>query len=152
MTEIVEIENVDVITIDEGEVVVVTTPEIIYEYITEGIQGPSSPAGTPQLELPAELATSETGLLDAVSASVYQAVKWLVTVIDVVTDECSMFELNTTLSAAGVWYDTVGAVGADLDVTVVVILDAGFLKLQLTNNETNNIDASAVRIAVPVVT
>ena len=45
MTEIVEIEKVEVITVDEGIVTVVTTPEVIHEYITEGIPGPSGPPG-----------------------------------------------------------------------------------------------------------
>lgn len=153
MTEIVEIENVDVITIDEGEVVVVTTPDTVVEYITEGIQGPPGASGYEQLalQLTSPLTTSETGLLDSIAGSLYQSVKWLVTVKDVVTDDRSMFELNATHDGTTIWYDTVGAVGADLDVTVAVVWDTGYLKLQITNNETNNINATATRIGVAAV-
>lgn len=77
----------------------------------------------------------------------YQCIKWLISVVDVVTNETTAFEFNCTQTNPTLLYNIqYGSIGTPLQFIMSTELVGNNVELYLTNNQPNDVIVNAIRI------
>lgn len=95
-------------------------------------------------------ANGVTGLADSVAIATNRSAKWLVTIKDEVAGAYKFYEVIAVHNGTTPLYSVYGNVGDVLSVFTDVTIVSGFLRLEITNNSTNSIDISVMRIVTTV--
>lgn len=143
-----------VVTIkDEGKIAVVSdvTPVPIVAECKIGPAGANGLDGFGILQIDSgPVANGNTVTADAVAIATYRSAKWLVTIKDVTGGLYKFYEVIAVHNGTTPLYSVYGKVGDTISVFTNVTIVAGFLRLELTNNSTNSIDVSVMRIVTTV--
>jgi len=95
-------------------------------------------------------ANAVTGLADSVAIATYRSAKWLVTIKDSTAGTYKFYEVIAVHNGTTPLYSVYGNVGDVISVFTDVTIVSGFLRLEITNNSTNSIDISVMRIVTTV--
>jgi len=91
---------------------------------------------------------SATEIIDAVDANLYRTMKWIVTLINNITDETRSYEILATHRAGtNPTYTLYAKIGDNVAHTEDVVITGTDLELKITNNEAVDITVDAVRIS-----
>lgn len=96
------------------------------------------------------VANGATQVADSVAIATYRSAKWLVTIKDSIAGTYRFYEVIAVHNGTTPLYSVYGKVGDVISVFTDVTIVAGFLRLEITNNSTNSIDISAMRIVTTV--
>lgn len=153
VAEIVQVVGETVTIMDEGAVAVVSdlTPVPIVAECKIGPAGMNGIDGFGILQIDSgPVANGNTVLADSVAIATYRSAKWLVTIKDVVGGLYKFYEVIAVHNGTIPLFSVYGKVGNTISVFTDVTIVAGFLRLELTNNSTNSIDVSVMRIVTTV--
>jgi len=96
------------------------------------------------------VANGATVNADAVAIATFRSAKWLVTIKDETAGTYRFYEVIAVHNGTIALYSVYGKVGAIISVFTDVTIVAGFMRLEITNNSTNSIDISVMRIVTTV--
>lgn len=135
----------------ETTIVLESTDREIIEVCQQGPQGQTGgvgPPGTGVLQVnSSNIMVGDTGLVDAISSTVYRSVKWLITIFDETNNKYSYSEVGAMHNNTLPFHWRAGKIGDSINIKVDVLLDGGNLRLEVTNNHTDVITVSSVRVA-----
>lgn len=146
VTSVVAVEeDTDVVVEDTSTTIVIETTD--REVVSEGLQGPPGVDASGVLQINAgPVAVGNTILVDQISVALFRSVKWLLTLKESVGPLYNYSEIaaihNDTVAAhwrAGILFDMI-------DNEELVDLSGGFLRLRITNNHTEDLNVSVLRL------
>jgi hypothetical protein len=153
VAEIVQVVGETVTIQDSGAVEIVedNTPVPIIAECKIGPSGADGADGFGIIQIDSgPVANGMTQTADAVAIATYRSAKWLVTIKDVLAGTYKFYEVIAVHNGTVPLYTVYGKVGDPISIFTNVIIVAGFLRLELTNNSTNPIDISVMRIVTTV--
>lgn len=144
-TTIVQEPDSDILVEEKPTIIVVETIE--KEIISEGVQGPPGIDATGVLQINVgPITAGDTVLVDQISIMLFRSVKWLVTLREIIGPLYNYSEIaaihNDTVAAhwrAGILFDMINN-------EELVDLSGGFLRLRITNNHTEDLNVSVLRL------
>ncbi|MHA1806202.1 MAG: hypothetical protein ACTSX2_01345 [Candidatus Thorarchaeota archaeon] len=151
--EIIQVVGETVTIQDEGAVSVVSdlTPVPIIAECKIGPPGANGLDGFGILQIDSgPVANGNTVTADAVAIATYRSAKWLVTIKDETAGTYRFYEVIAVHNGTTPLYSVYGKVGDSISVFTNVTIVAGFLRLEITNNSTNAINISVMRIVTTV--
>jgi hypothetical protein len=95
-------------------------------------------------------ANGVTLVADSVAIATFRSAKWLVTIKDSTAGDYKFYEVIAVHNGTTPLYSVYGNVGDTISVFTDVTIVSGFLRLEITNNSTNSIDISVMRIVTTV--
>ena len=153
VAEIVQVVGETVTIMDEGAVAVVSdlTPVPIVAECKIGPAGMNGLDGFGILQIDTgPVANGITQIADSVAIATYRSAKWLVTIKDEIAGTYRFYEVIAVHNGTIPLFSVYGKLGATISVFTDVTIVAGFLRLEITNNSTNSIDISVMRIVTTV--
>ncbi len=151
LTEVVVLDPLTEIVVDDPRTIV-EVPSAEVEIIELGIQGPPGVSGgAVEIDFGA-LAASTTATIDDVDV-LERCVEWLVCAHATSVPKSQVWIVNAVNDGSAASHSVFGkvrqpAAGGPLNITTVVDVSAGRMRLRLTNNELFSIDISVLRMNV----
>ncbi|TFH11195.1 MAG: hypothetical protein E4H14_01185 [Candidatus Thorarchaeota archaeon] len=93
---------------------------------------------------------SSTLTVDTAAIASYVSVKWLMIMRNATTSEARVYEVYATHDGTTASYDVYGMTGDVIDASISVTLAAGLLRLDVTNDEVDDLSVDMAKISVPV--
>lgn len=93
---------------------------------------------------------SSTLTVDTAAIASYVSVKWLAVLRNATTSEARVYEIYATHDGTAASYNVYGMTGDTINASITVTLVAGLLRLDVTNNEIDDLTVDMAKISVPV--
>lgn len=132
-------------------VIVESDPIVLLVACEQGPAGKDGLDGTGVLEVASgPVANGNTITADSVAIATYRSVKWIVTITDSLGGLYKSYEVMAVHNDSTVLFSVYAIVGDTISVFTDVDVNAGQMRLQITNNIANDIDVKVQRIATTI--
>lgn len=112
-----------------------------------GVEGPPGPPGGLLQVDSSDIPVSSTVVVDAFSITTYRSVKWLMTIFDSINGQYSYSEIAAIHNGTLPNHWRTGKIGNIINIVDDVTIVSGVLRLEITNNHTDTITVSVLRLA-----
>lgn len=149
--EEIDCNNAVLVTETPTNVVDTTEPVVILVTCEQGPAGQDGLDGTGVLEVSSgPVSNGNTVNADQVAIATYRSTKWIVTLTDSTAGDFKSYEVLAVHNGTTSLHTVYGLIGDPIDVTTDVDINAGNMRLMITNNSTNPLDIKVQRIATTV--
>jgi hypothetical protein len=149
--EEIDCNNAVLVTETPTTVIDTTDPVVIIAACQQGPAGADGADGTGLVEASVTgVNNGNTVTVDDVPVGTNRSVKWIITLTDTIAGDYKTYEVLAVHNGTTAMHTVYGLVGDVIAVTTNVDINAGNMRLRVTNDSTNALDIKAVRIATTV--
>lgn len=144
---VIEDDDCNVILVQPTEIVAVIDVQDPPIIIIACEQGPPGQDGAGLTEVSSgPVSNGNTVVADSVVISVIRSVKWIVTLTDSIASDYKSYEVLAVHNGTIALHAVYALIGDVISVATNVVLNAGNMELEITNNSPNDLDIKVQRI------